>query len=142
VHEREVWEWEENVRPILPKDAEILGEIPHEQKVHLLQRAKAVLFPIEWPEPFGLVMIEAMACGTPVIATPCGSVPEVIADGTTGWIVSVDRYAEEAAERLGRIDEIDPDACRERVERLFSRRAMVEGYERVFETVTAMQEAS
>jgi glycosyltransferase involved in cell wall biosynthesis len=142
VHEREVWEWEENVRPILPRDAEILGEIPHEQKVHLLQRAKAVLFPIEWPEPFGLVMIEAMACGTPVIATPCGSVPEVVADGTTGWIVSVDRYAEEAAERLGRIDEIDPDACRKRVERLFSRRAMVEGYERVFETVTAMQEAS
>ena len=141
---REEQEWEENVRPILPADAEVLGEIPHEEKVRLLRRAKAVLFPIDWPEPFGLVMTEAMACGTPVIATPCGSVPEVIEDGVTGWIVSVERYAEEAAERLARLDRIDPRACRRRVERLFSKQAMVRGYERVFETALepASREAS
>jgi glycosyltransferase involved in cell wall biosynthesis len=133
-HPREEQEWEERVKPILPRDAEIYGEITHEEKVDLLQRAKAVLFPIDWPEPFGLVMTEAMACGTPVIATPRGSTPEVIDEGVTGWIVSVERYAEEAAERLGRLGEIDPDACRSRVERLFSKQTMVQGYERVFET--------
>ena len=133
-HPREEQEWEQNVKPILPKDAEILGEIPQEQKIDLLQRAKAVLFPIDWPEPFGLVMTEAMACGTPVIGTPRGSVPEVIEDGVTGWIVDVERYAEQAAERLDRLHEIDPSACRSRAERLFSKQAMVAGYERVFET--------
>ncbi len=134
-HPREEREWEENVRPILPPDAEVHGEISHEEKLSLLQRAKAVLFPIDWPEPFGLVMTEAMACGTPVIATPRGSVPEVIEDGVTGWIVSVEDYAREAAEKLKEIDRIDPRACRDRVERLFSADAMVEGYERVFERV-------
>jgi glycosyltransferase involved in cell wall biosynthesis len=143
-HPREQQEWEQNIKPILPKDAEVLGEIPQQQKVDLLQRAKAVLFPIDWPEPFGLVMTESMACGTPVIATPRGSVPEVIEDGVTGWIVSVERYAEEAAERLGRLEGIDPDACRGRVERLFSKPAMVAGYERVFDLAVrqASKEAS
>ena len=136
-HPREHEEWERNVRPILPPDADVRGEISHDEKVSLLQRAKAVLFPIDWPEPFGLVMTEAMACGTPVIATPRGAVPEVIDDGVTGWIVDVDDYPAQAAERLGRLDEIDPRACRERVERLFSKRAMVRGYERVFEMAAA-----
>ena len=78
----------------------MLGEITLEEKVSLLRRAKAVLFPIDWPEPFGLVMTEAMACGTPVIATPRGSVPEVVEDGVTGWIVDVEDYPAQAAERL------------------------------------------
>jgi glycosyltransferase involved in cell wall biosynthesis len=134
-HPREQQEWERNVQPILPADAEVHGEITHEEKVSLLQRAKAVLFPIDWPEPFGLVMTEAMACGTPVIATPRGSVPEVIEDGVTGWIVDVDDYPALAAERLRRLDTIDPVACRDRVVRLFSKEAMVRGYERVFEDV-------
>jgi glycosyltransferase involved in cell wall biosynthesis len=132
-HPREQEEWERNVKPILPADAEVHGEIAHEEKVSLLQRAKAVLFPIDWPEPFGLVMTEAMACGTPVIATPRGSVPEVVEDGVTGWIVPVEDYAAQAAERLRRLDSIDPHACRERVQRLFSKEAMVRGYEQVFE---------
>ena len=76
--------------------------------VDLLRRAKAVLFPIDWDEPFGLVMTEAMACGTPVIATPRGSVPEVVEDGVTGWIVEVEDYANQTAERLKRLSEIDP----------------------------------
>ena len=78
-----------------------------------------------------------MACGTPVIATPRGSVPELIADGETGFIVSVEDYAEEAADRLQRLDEIDAKACRDRVERLFSKEAMVSGYERIFEDLVA-----
>jgi glycosyltransferase involved in cell wall biosynthesis len=132
-HPTEHEEWETNIRPVLPPDFEVMGEITQERKVDLLRRAKAVLFPIDWQEPFGLVMTEAMACGTPVIATPRGSVPEVIEDGVTGWIVDVDRYPEEAAERLTRLGEIDPRACRDRVARLFSRDAMVDGYERVYE---------
>jgi glycosyltransferase involved in cell wall biosynthesis len=132
-HPTEFEEWETNIKPALPPDFEVLGEIGHGEKVDLLRRAKAVLFPIDWPEPFGLVMTEAMACGTPVIGTRRGSVPEVIDHGVTGWIVDVDDYAEQAAGLLDRLDEIDPLACRARVERLFSKRAMVEGYLRVFE---------
>ncbi len=135
-HPTEVEEWDQ-VQPILPSDFEVMGEITQEEKVALLQRAKAVLFPIDWPEPFGLVMTEAMACGTPVIGTPRGSVPEVIEDGVTGWIVPVEDYVPEAAERMGRLTEIDPHACRERVQRLFSKEAMVSGYERVFELAVA-----
>jgi glycosyltransferase involved in cell wall biosynthesis len=134
-HETEEQEWETNIEPILPADFEVLGEITQEHKVDLLRRAKAVLFPIDWQEPFGLVMTEAMACGTPVIATPRGSVPEVIDDGVTGWIVDVERYAEEAADRLTRLRDIDPGACRDRVRRGFSKEAMVAGYERVFDAV-------
>jgi glycosyltransferase involved in cell wall biosynthesis len=134
-HPREEEEWERNVKPILPPDADVRGEITHEEKLSLLQRAKAVLFPIDWPEPFGLVMTEAMACGTPVIATPRGSVPEVVEDGVTGWIVDVEDYPAQAAERLRRLSDIDPHVCRERVQRLFSKEAMVAGYERVYERV-------
>jgi glycosyltransferase involved in cell wall biosynthesis len=131
-HSTEQEEWETNIKPVLPSDFEVMGEITHDEKVDLLRRAKAVLFPIDWPEPFGLVMTEALACGTPVIGTPRGSVPEVLEDGVTGWIVEVEGYAATAAERLGRLDEIDPVACRDRVRRLFSKEAMVAGYERVF----------
>lgn len=129
-------EWEE-VQRTLPEGTEVLHEIPHERKAELLSSAKAVLFPIDWVEPFGLVMTEAMASGTPVIATARGSVPEVIADGETGFIVSVENYAGEAADRLQRLGEIDAAACRDRVERLFSKEAMVAGYERVFEGLVA-----
>jgi glycosyltransferase involved in cell wall biosynthesis len=132
-HPREEEEWEENVKPVLPSDFEVMGEISQEEKVDLLRRAKAVLFPIDWPEPFGLVMTEAMACGTPVIATPRGSVPEIVEDGVTGWIVDVEDYPARAAERLERLSEIEPERCRERVQRLFSKEAMVAGYEGVFE---------
>jgi glycosyltransferase involved in cell wall biosynthesis len=134
-HESEEEEWEQRIRPALADDAEVLNEVPHDLKAELLANARAVLFPIDWDEPFGLVMTEAMACGTPVIATPRGSVPEVVVDGETGAIVSVDNYAEEAAAALSRLGSISPAACRDRVERLFSKRAMVEGYERIFETV-------
>ncbi|MFM7717925.1 MAG: glycosyltransferase family 4 protein [Actinomycetota bacterium] len=125
-------EYEERVRPALPRDAEVHLEVDHETKVDLLRRAKAVLFPIDWPEPFGLVMTEAMACGTPVIATDRGSVPEVIEHGVTGWILPVEGYEDAAAELLGRTGEIGPAACRARVERYFSKATMVAGYERAY----------
>ena len=136
-HPTEHEEWETRIKPILPEGSEVLGELSHEDKAQLLSRARAVLFPIDWDEPFGLVMTESMACGTPVIASARGSVPEVIADGETGWIVDVDRYPEEAAERLELLDTIDAAACRDRVWQLFSKEAMVAGYERVFAEVVA-----
>ena len=131
--EEEERHWEDDVKPQHASDTEVLGEITHQQKTDLLGRAKAVLFPIDWDEPFGLVMTEAMACGTPVIATPRGSVPEVIADGETGFVVPVEDYPKAAAAALQRLGEITPRACRERVQELFSKEAMVDGYERVFE---------
>jgi glycosyltransferase involved in cell wall biosynthesis len=82
-------------------------------------------------------MVEAMACGTPVIATPRGAVPEVVADGETGFVVPVEDYPRAAAAALHRTSDIDPAACRARVEKLFSKEAMVGGYERVFERVLA-----
>ncbi|MFN2471302.1 MAG: glycosyltransferase family 4 protein [Gaiellaceae bacterium] len=114
---------------------EYLGEVPHGKKVELLQEARATLFPIEWDEPFGLVMIESMACGTPVIATRHGAVPEVIADGLSGVIV--DNYREMPA-ALEAADALDPRECRRYVEERFSRERMVadyvEAYRRLLES--------
>ena len=81
---REPWErayFDEQVAPLLGPDAVYLGEVPHERKVELLANARAMLFPIRWNEPFGMVMLEAMACGTPVLAFPEGAAPEVVDDG-------------------------------------------------------------
>jgi glycosyltransferase involved in cell wall biosynthesis len=127
--------WNEEVEPRLPEGTRVLPEISHQQKADLLSRARAVLFPIDWAEPFGLVMTEAMACGTPVIATPRGAAPEVVTDGETGFIVPVEGYADRAAEALTRVGEIDPAACRSQVEARFSQEAMIDAYEAVFERV-------
>jgi glycosyltransferase involved in cell wall biosynthesis len=131
--EAEIVHWERDVLPILPSDATVLMEIGNDQKVDLLSRAQAVLFPIDWDEPFGLVMAEAMACGTPVLTTPRGAAPEVVADGETGFILEVDRFPDLAVAALNRLGEIDPAACRDRVRQRFSKEAMVAGYEEVFQ---------
>jgi glycosyltransferase involved in cell wall biosynthesis len=116
----------EHVEPHLGHHGiEYLGEVPHGQKVELLQGARATLFPIEWEEPFGLVMIESMACGTPVIATRWGAVPEVIEDGVSGVIV--DSYADMPA-ALERADALDPAELRRSVEERFSQQRMVGDY--------------
>ena len=141
-NEEEEEHWNREVLPILPEDATILGEVSFEEKARLLAGAKAVLFPIDWDEPFGLVMTEAMACGTPVIATPRGSVPEVVVDKRTGFVVDVEDYPEQAAAALARVGEIDPAECRRWVEERFSKEAMVDGYERAFERALASPPAA
>ena len=117
------------VRPHLSENIEYVGEVSHAEKVDLLQNARATLFPIEWAEPFGLVMIESMACGTPVIATRWGAVPEVIEDGRSGVIV--DDYRAMAA-ALERADALDPLECRRYVEERFSKERMVGDYEAAY----------
>jgi glycosyltransferase involved in cell wall biosynthesis len=104
---------------------EYLGEVSHGTKVELLQDARATVFPIDWEEPFGLVMIESMACGTPVIATNRGAVPEVIEHGRSGIIV--DDYRQMPA-ALDAVDALDPLECRRYVEERFSRERMVDDY--------------
>src|SRR5204863_10207773 len=109
---------------------EYLGEVTHGEKVELLKNARATLFPIEWEEPFGLVMIESMACGTPVIATRWGAVPEVIEDGRSGIVV--DSY-KQMADALERADDLDPLELRRYVEEEFSPQRMVRDYVSAYE---------
>ena len=110
-----------------------IGEVG-EEKAELYAGARAFLMPIRWPEPFGLVMTEAMACGTPVIAFPEGSAPEIVLDGETGFVVD-DEHAMAAA--VGRLDEIDPERCRESARERFDVAAVAEAYERAYEVVSS-----
>jgi glycosyltransferase involved in cell wall biosynthesis len=119
----------EQIEPYLGGGVEYLGEIGHEEKVELLRNARVTLFPIEWEEPFGLVMIESLACGTPVVATRRGSVPEVIEHGRTGIIVE---RCEELAAAITEADRLDRAACRRAVEERFSPRPFVASYLRAF----------
>jgi glycosyltransferase involved in cell wall biosynthesis len=105
---------------------QLVGEVDDARKQLFLGEAAALLFPIAWPEPFGLVMIEAMACGTPVIAYRSGSVPEVIEDGVTGFIVEDEEQAVAAVHRLGRLDR---RKIRSRFEERFSAHRMAREYE-------------
>src|SRR6202020_1649815 len=122
--DREYFETE--IRPLIDGDqVEMIGEIGDAEKPAFLGGAKAMLLPIDWPEPFGLVMIEAMACGTPTIAFPAGSVPEVIDHGVTGYIVHNETAAVAAASRLARLSS---NAIRDRFETRFTARRMAEDY--------------
>jgi glycosyltransferase involved in cell wall biosynthesis len=94
------------IEPLLDHPlVEFIGEIGETQKAEFLGKARALLFPIDWPEPFGLVMIEAMSAGTPVIAWSNGSVPEVITDGVSGWIVDSVEAAAKAAREAALVDQ-------------------------------------
>jgi glycosyltransferase involved in cell wall biosynthesis len=108
---------------------EWLGEINDKDKGEFLGNAYALLFPIDWPEPFGLVMIESMACGTPVIAYACGSVPEVMEDGVTGFIV---RDLDQAVKGVNRIRDLSRSRCREVFERRFAAERMASDYVNVY----------
>lgn len=123
--------WEETIRPLIARhpQVEFLGEIDETQKARFLGDALALLFPIDWPEPFGLVMIEAMACGTPVIAFRRGSVPEVIDDGVTGLVVE---STDEAVAAVGRIGALDRRTIRATFEERFSAARMAADYERLY----------
>ncbi|NJL65479.1 MAG: glycosyltransferase family 4 protein, partial [Methylacidiphilales bacterium] len=112
------------------KQIEFLGEINNFQKAELLGNAAIALFPITWQEPFGLVMIEAMAAGTPVIAMSMGAVPEVIAHGKTGFVC---QSYEEMAAMIPRALELSRRQCRQHVEDNFSVAQMVNGYEQVYQ---------
>jgi len=116
------------------KRVELVGEVDEARKQCFLADAAALLFPIDWPEPFGLVMIEAMACGTPVIAYRSGSVPEVVEDGVTGFIVENEEGAVAAVGRLGLLDR---RIIRARFEERFSARRMVREYERQYRKLVA-----
>ena len=116
------------------KRVELVGEVDEARKQSFLADAAALLFPIDWPEPFGLVMIEAMACGTPVIAYRSGSVPEVVEDGVTGFIVENEEGAVAAVGRLGLLDR---RIIRARFEERFSARRMVREYERQYRKLVA-----
>jgi glycosyltransferase involved in cell wall biosynthesis len=111
---------------------EFLGEVSHGHKVELMQDARVTLFPIEWEEPFGLVMIESMACGTPVIATRWGAVPEVIEQGRSGLIVDDFRLMTLA---IAEADRLDPLECRRYVEERFAPERMVADYLRAYRDV-------
>jgi hypothetical protein len=108
---------------------EFIGEIHDGQKQEFLGNARALLFPICWPEPFGLVMIEAMACGTPVVAFSCGSVPEVLEDGLTGTIV---KDVAQAIQAVARLNQLYRPSIRARFEERFSARAMARDYLRIY----------
>jgi glycosyltransferase involved in cell wall biosynthesis len=132
--------FERTVAPLLDDPlVEFVGEIGEADKSAFLGGARALLFPIDWPEPFGLVMIEAMACGTPVIARPCGSVPEVVVDGRTGFLAST---LIDMVEGVKRLHEIDRAECRREVESRFSVERMTQDYETVYRRLAAQRRAA
>jgi len=126
-------EYYETVRDKLEEPhVQFLNEIGDDGKCEFLSNAAALLFPIDWPEPFGLVMIEALGCGTPVIAFRGGSVEEIIEDGVTGFVVDT---IDEAVQAVKRIHSIDRHQCRAIFEERFSARRMCDDYLRVYERV-------
>jgi glycosyltransferase involved in cell wall biosynthesis len=123
--------FEAEIKPLLDSSLiEFVGEINEPEKNELLGGAQALLFPIDWPEPFGLVMIESLACGTPVVAFDCGSVPEVLEHGKTGFIVQT---MSEAIKALQNIGTLSRTICRQEFERRFTSARMAENYLRIFE---------
>lgn len=128
----EIRYFDEFIRPHLGESIEYVGEVGHADKVELLMGARALIFPIDWEEPFGLVVIEAMACGTPVVATRRGAVPEIIEHGRTGVIVDSYREMEDPAV-LELADTLDPTVLRREVEERFSPEHMVADYVAAYE---------
>jgi glycosyltransferase involved in cell wall biosynthesis len=123
----------ETIKPLLGPDVEFIGEVNEEAKVEFLSNAAALLFPIDWPEPFGLVVIEAMAFGVPVVAWREGAMPEIVDEGETGFVVdSIDA----AVEAVARCAELDRDHIRGIFERRFSAERMISDYEAIYRTLT------
>jgi glycosyltransferase involved in cell wall biosynthesis len=126
--------FEAEVEPVLGEDITYLGEVEHAQKVELLAEAIALVNPIRWPEPFGLVMTEALACGTPVITFAEGAAPEIVDHGRTGFVCADEA---EMADGLGRVGELDRRDCRAAVEGPFSAQRMVDDHLRLYNDVLA-----
>lgn len=133
VHAADKEYFEQVIKPLLKsRDVEYLGEIGEGEKNEFLGNAYALLFPIDWPEPFGLVMIEVMACGTPVIAFRRGSVPEVMVDGVTGRIV---HNINEAVRAVNELSNFDRFKCRKLFEERYTSERMVMDYLEVYQEV-------
>ena len=126
--------FDRRVRPLLGEDAVYVGPVDDAAKGRLLGGARALLFPIDWPEPFGLVMIEAMACGTPVIAWNRGSVPEIVEDGVTGFIVASEA---EAVAAVARLEALDRRVVRRRFEARFTAERMAADYLAIYRRLLA-----
>jgi glycosyltransferase involved in cell wall biosynthesis len=124
----------ETIEPLLGDDITFLGEVPPPERNRLLAQACALINPISWPEPFGLVMAESLACGTPVIAYPAGAAPEIVDDGVTGFLC---KSSEEAAQALRDVGQLDRDACRAAVQERFSAERMVADYVALYRLVIA-----
>jgi glycosyltransferase involved in cell wall biosynthesis len=129
-HGPELEYWRREIAPQLGDGIEYVGPIDDAQKNLLLGRAAALIVPIEWSEPFGIVFAEALACGTPVISRPRGALPEIIRHGTDGFLVESIAEACEAVDHLGTIDRA---ACRQRAERLFSASTITGQYEKLYQ---------
>ena len=132
---RESWEFDffdRCIKPYLNDEIQYLGEVPHEEKLSLLAGARALLNPIRWAEPFGLVMVEALACGTPVLTFPEGAAPEIVEDGKTGFLC---HDVADMADAIGRVASLDRSACRAAVEGYFSTTRMVAEHISLFETI-------
>lgn len=125
--------YKQEIQPLIDGTAvQWVGELGPKEVVRLYQEAKAFLFPTLWEEPFGLVMIEAMSCGTPVIAYPHGAVPEIVENGKNGFLVG---SVEEMAEKILAVDGIKREECRKSVEERFTVRHMIDAYERILESL-------
>jgi glycosyltransferase involved in cell wall biosynthesis len=126
--------FEHTIEPLLSQPGiDYIGEIADADKNTFLGRAIALLFPIDWEEPFGLVVIEAIACGTPVIAWPRGSVPEIIDEGVTGYVVA---SIDEGAEAVGKARKLDRRTCRDVFEQRFTSERMARDYLRIYRQLT------
>lgn len=128
----EIEYFDEQVKPLLTDSDHVFGMADAQAKRKLLAEARCLIFPIQWEEPFGMVMIEAMACGTPVVALRGGAVPEVIVDGVTGVICDGPEELPAAMEKAG---ELDPAACRKHVAAHFGVGRFGAGYEQIYRTV-------
>jgi glycosyltransferase involved in cell wall biosynthesis len=119
---KEIEYFETRVRPLIGHGVEYLGEVGHDEKLELLGRARALVNPIEWPEPFGLVMLESLACGTPVLTFPYGAAPEIVTHGVNGFLCS---DVADMADAVTHVADLDRAACRAPVEEYFSTERMV-----------------
>lgn len=125
--------FDERVEPLVDGEQIVFrGEVSKEEKRDLLAAAKGFIFPLQWAEPFGLVMIEAMVTGTPVIAFPYGSVPELVVDGQTGFLVN---NVDEMVEKVKKLETLDPTACRRHVESRFGVKRMTNNYLALYESI-------